>query len=283
MHLDDGQVKITPHLLTKTATPIPRTLAIAFFGSLDLSILDEMPENRKPIITKIATLESRDEIYYFIREIIKSGRQAFVILPLIEESKAESMINVKAAAAEYQRLSEKIFPEFKLGLLHGRLKSKDKEKVMREFKDKKLQILVSTSVVEVGVDVSNATVMLIENAERFGLSQLHQFRGRVGRAEYQSYCFLFSEAGPERLKTLENSNDGFKIAEKDLELRGPGQFFGTSQSGLPDITMENLTNIKLIKFARFEAQTILDDDPKLKKHPLLADALKKFSEKIHLE
>ena len=282
-----------PHLLTMTATPIPRTLAIAFFGSLDLSILDEMPKNRKPIITKIITPSERNKIYEFIKSEIKKKRQIFVILPLIEESLSESMVDVKAVKAEHERLSREIFPEFKLGLLHGKLKAKEKETVMKDFSDKKIDILVSTSVVEVGIDIPNATVMLIENSERFGLTQLHQFRGRVGRGTEQSYCFLFTAENsvptsvptlvPTRLKILEKTNDGFEISEADLKLRGPGQFFGTLQSGLPDIAMEHLSNVKLIKFARAEAQEILKLDPKLKGHPLLADALKKFSEKIHLE
>ncbi|MFA6160075.1 MAG: ATP-dependent DNA helicase RecG [Parcubacteria group bacterium] len=285
-----------PHLLTMTATPIPRTLAIAFFGSLDLSILDEMPKNRKPITTKIVTPSERNKIYEFIRSEIKKERQVFVILPLIEESLSESMIDVKAVKAEHERLSKIIFPEFKLGLLHGKLKAKEKEEVMKKFKNKNFDILVSTSVVEVGIDIPNATVMLIENSERFGLTQLHQFRGRVGRGIQQSYCFLFANSGtkspigdlvpthiPSRLKIMEKTNDGFEISEHDLKLRGPGQFFGTIQSGLPDIAMEHLSNVKLIKFARAEAKDLLENDPKLKGHPLLADALKKFSEKIHLE
>jgi ATP-dependent DNA helicase RecG len=281
--INDGRPASIPHLLTMTATPIPRTLAIAFFGSLDLSVLDEMPKNRKPIETKTVGPEERRKVYEFIRKQIQEGRQAFVILPLVEQSKSESMADVKAATQEYERLSEEIFPEFKLGLLHGRLKAKEKEEVMRDFKDKKSQVLVSTSVVEVGIDVPNATVMIIENAERFGLSQLHQFRGRIGRSNYQSCCFLFSGGDSERLKAMEETNDGFEIAERDLKLRGPGQFFGTVQSGIPDIAMENLTNIKLIKFARAEAQEILAQDPLLKNHPVLRDELKKFEEKIHLE
>jgi len=251
---------------------------------LELSILDEMPKNRKPIITKIIDPMHREKNYEFIRNEIKNGRQVFVIFPLIEESKV--LTEVKAATVEHKKLSE-IFPEFNIGLLHGKLKSKEKEEVMEKFKNKECQILVSTSVVEVGIDIPNATVMIIEDADRFGLSQLHQFRGRVGRGEYQSYCLLFTgssgETATNRLKALEETNDGFKIAEKDLALRGPGQFFGTIQSGLPDIAMENLTNIKLIKYSRAEAQNLLNADPQLKKHPLLADALQKFSQKIHLE
>lgn len=285
MDLKDGKNSAIPHLLTMTATPIPRTLAIAYFGSLDLSVLDEMPKNRKSIMTRIIIPKDRSRIYKFIDTEIASGRQVFVIFPLIEESKA--LTEVKAATAEYERLSKKIFPGSKLGLLHGKLKSKEKEKVMQDFKDKKTDILVSTSVVEVGVDIPNATVMVIENAERFGLSQLHQFRGRVGRSKYQSYCFLFTDSDTkisrERLRALEKTNDGFEISKIDLELRGPGHFFGTLQSGLPDIAMENMTNLRLIKFARSEAQDILLEDPRLKKHPALQDALKKFSDRIHLE
>lgn len=281
IEIKDGKEKTIPHLLTMTATPIPRTLAIAFFGSLDLSVLDEMPSNRKPIITKIVPPEERENIYNFLRTEIKKGRQAFIVLPFVEESKA--MSEVKAAIIEHEKLARKIFPDLRLGLLHGKLKAKEKEEVMKDFKDKKTDILVSTPVVEVGIDVPNASVMIIENSERFGLAQLHQFRGRVGRGEHQSYCFLFTESSGKKLKILEKSNNGFEIAEADLKLRGPGQFFGVLQSGLPDITMENLSNVKLIKFAREEAQDILKYDPQLKKHPILSDALQKFQEKIHLE
>ncbi len=281
--INDGAKKTIPHLLTMTATPIPRTLSIAFFGSLDLSILDEMPKNRKPIITTVVAPEENHKIYALIKSEIKKGRQVFIIFPLIDESLSATMAEVKAATTEHQRLSEKVFPEFKLGLLHGKLKPKEKEEVMQKFKNREFDILVSTSVVEVGVDIPNASIMIIENAERFGLSQLHQFRGRVGRGAHQSYCFLFSQKKSERLRTLEKTNDGFVIAEADLKLRGPGQFFGVVQSGLPDITMENLTNVKLIKFAQEEASAILKVDPQLKKHPPLADALQKFSEHIHLE
>ena len=320
--INDGNAKNIPHLLTMTATPIPRTLSIAYFGSLDLSLLDEMPKNRKPIITKAVAPGEQEEVYEFIRNEIKKGRQAFIIFPLVTES--EKMSEVKAATQEHERLSKNIFPDRSLGLMHGKLKPKEKEEVMNKFKNKEYDILVSTSVVEVGVDVPNATVMVIENAERFGLTQLHQFRGRVGRGENQSYCFLFaggkkqetsevgdavasqtSEVGgvipgarreqkflppmeapasiPRRLKILEKTTDGFEIAEHDLKLRGPGQFFGTLQSGLPDIAMENLSNIKLIKFAREEALAILKSDPKLKSHPEIREALEKFSKDVHLE
>jgi len=284
LELKDGKKKTIPHLLTMTATPIPRTLAIAFFGSLDLSILDEMPKNRKPIKTRIVLPTQRDQVYAFMRKEIDAGRQVFVILPFVEESKV--LTEVKAATEEHKKLSV-IFPEYSLGLLHGRLKSKEKETVMQDFKEKKSQILVSTSVVEVGIDIPNATIMLIENSDRFGLSQLHQFRGRVGRGEQQSYCFLFTESTTEtslkRLRALEKSNDGFALSEIDLKLRGPGQLLGKAQSGLSDIAMENLNNLKLIKIARAEAQNILKADSKLKKHPLIAKALEKFAKDVHLE
>ncbi|MFZ5982127.1 MAG: ATP-dependent DNA helicase RecG [Patescibacteria group bacterium] len=285
MRMDDGSTKNIPHLLTMTATPIPRSLAIAFFGSLDLSILDEMPKNRKPIKTQIIPPLARAEVYNFIREEIRKGRQVFIILPLVEKS--ESLKDVKAVKEEHARLAKDIFPEFKLGLLHGKMKPKEKEAVMQEFSEKKIDILVSTSVVEVGIDIPNASVIVIEHADRFGLSQLHQFRGRVGRGEHQSYCFLMTDSeeksSNERLLALEKTNDGFKIAEEDLKLRGPGQFFGTLQSGLPDITMENLANLKLIKFARAEATQILKTDPTLKNYPEIKKALRKFEESVHLE
>ena len=279
--ISDGVKNKIPHLLTMTATPIPRTLTMAFFGNLDISLLDEMPKNRKEIITKVVAPIERKKIYDFVRDQIQQGRQVFVILPLVEQSKA--MSEVKAAVSEHQRLSEKIFPDLKLGLLHGRLKSKEKEETMQAFKNKEYNILVSTSVVEVGVDIPNATIMIIKDADRFGLSQLHQFRGRVGRGDFQSYCFLFGASSNARLKTMEKYSSGFDIAEKDLKLRGPGEFLGSRQSGLPDITMENLGNIKLIEISRQEALNLLKNDPKLENHPLLQKELKKFKQNVHLE
>ncbi len=283
--INDGIRDKAPHFLTMTATPIPRTLSLAFFGNLDISLLDEMPKDRKKIITRIIGPLERNKTYEFIRQEARNGRQCFVILPLIEESKV--LTEVKAAVAEQKRLSEIIFKDLRVGLIHGRLKSAEKEKVMREFSAKKLDILVATAVVEVGIDIPNATVMVIEDADRFGLSQLHQFRGRIGRSEHQSFCFLFtgsdSANAKKRLKALVEYSDGFKIAEEDLEQRGPGEFLGTRQSGLPDIAMENIANIKLVQIAREEAGNILKADLELKKHPLLRDALKKFQEKIHLE
>ncbi|MDQ5961484.1 MAG: ATP-dependent helicase RecG [Patescibacteria group bacterium] len=285
-NINDGLKNTIPHLLSMTATPIPRTLTLAYLGNLELSLLDEMPKARKPIITKIAQNNAdRNTIYEFIRKHITEGRQAFVILPLVEES--EALATVKAATVECDRLKKDIFPELSIGLLHGRLKSKEKETIMLGFKEKKYDILVATSVVEVGIDIPNASVMLIEDADRFGLSQLHQFRGRVGRGIHQSYCFLFpgenASTGNARLKILEKTNDGFEIAEEDLKLRGPGSFFGIRQSGLPDVAMENLANIKLVKISRTEAENILKQDPRLENHPLLQEELRRFEERIHLE
>jgi ATP-dependent DNA helicase RecG len=282
--LKDGLKNSIPHLLSMTATPIPRTLALAFFGNLDISLLDEMPKGRKKIITKIITPAKRQEIYNFIRTEIESGRQVFFIFPLIEESEK---ITGKAATEEHKKLSAEIFPDLKIGLLHGRMKPKEKEKVMQEFKNKKLDVLVSTSVIEVGVDVPNATIMVIEGSERFGLAQLHQFRGRVGRSEHQSYCFLFTDSNSEntsrRLKALIESEDGFKLAEKDLEIRGPGQFLGTRQSGVADSAMQYLGDIKLIQQARLEAQSVFALDPKLEKFPVLKETLEKMNQEVHLE
>ncbi len=269
------------HFLTMTATPIPRTLTMAFFGNLDVSLLNEMPQQRRPVITQIIPSLLRKKTYNFIRSEIKKGRQAFIILPLVEESSL--LKETKAAIQEHQRLSQEIFPEFQLGLLHGRLKSKEKEEVMQKFQNNDYQILVSTSVVEVGVDVPNATLMIIEDAHRFGLSQLHQFRGRVGRGQYQSYCFLFSPQSSARLKIMEKYKDGFKIAEKDLQLRGPGQFLGQQQSGLPDITMESLNNLRLIKIAREEAEKFLKNKNNFQKYPHLLASLQKLDDQLHLE
>ncbi len=282
----DGKSMTVPHFLTMTATPIPRTLALTLFGNLDLSLLDEMPAHKKPIITRVAASEdARKKVYAFIRQEVAKGHQAFVILPLVETSKA--MEEVRAATTEHARLQNEIFSDLRLGLLHGRQKSAEKDAVMQDFKNNKIHILVSTAVVEVGIDIPNATVMLIEGAERFGLSQLHQFRGRIGRGPAQSYCFLFPSDGksPEsaRLQALEITASGFDLAEIDLKLRGPGAFLGTRQSGLPDIAMEHLANARLIAIAREKAEALLDEDPTLNNYSLLKKALQKFEERIHLE
>lgn len=283
VHKDAKDKKgLIPHLLTMTATPIPRTFALALFGDLDVSVLDEKPMNRKEIKTQIATPENQKVVYDFIKKEIKNGRQAYIILPLVEES--EAIKNVKAAITEHERLQNEVFPGFKLGLLHGRLKSKEKEELMNDFKNKRIDILVSTSVIEVGVDIPNATIMIIENAERFGLSQLHQFRGRIGRGEHQSYCFLFSESRDnERLKAMEKYSDGFKLANIDLKLRGPGEFIGHRQSGLPDGAMKNITNVKLVTIAREKAKEVLQQSPTLNKFPELKKIISKFKDIAHLE
>ncbi|MCX6007830.1 MAG: ATP-dependent DNA helicase RecG [Chloroflexi bacterium] len=261
------QKGFNPHLLVMTATPIPRTLALTLYGDLDISTINEMPPGRQPIKTRWLTQNDRERASNFIRKQVLEGRQAFIICPLIEESEN---LEVKAAVAEYERLSSGIFPDLKLGLLHGKMKGADKEKVMSGFKAAKLDVLISTSVVEVGIDVPNATIMLVEAADRFGLAQLHQFRGRVGRGDKQSYCLLLSENpseyGQERLKAIEEISDGFALAEKDLELRGPGEFFGTRQSGLPDLKMARLSDTQLLEVARREARTLFAKDPGLE-HP----------------
>jgi len=267
------QKGFNPHLLVMTATPIPRTLALTLYGDLDISTIDEMPAGRQIIKTRWLKQNDRQPAYNFIRKQVAEGRQAFVICPLIEESES---LEVKAAVAEFQRLSNETFPDLKLGLLHGKMKSIEKEEAMHAFKDGKLDILISTSVVEVGIDVPNATVMMVEAADRFGLAQLHQFRGRVGRGENQSYCMLMSENpseyGQERLKAIEEITDGFALAEKDLELRGPGEFFGTRQSGLPDLKMARLSDTRLLETARREARMLFQKDPGLRaaEHGLLA-------------
>ncbi len=273
-----------PHLLSMSATPIPRTLGLTIWGDLDLSVIEEMPKDRKNIITKIASPSERQKVYEFIKSEIKKGRQAFIVCPLIEESET---LAVKAVKKESERLQKEIFPELKIGLLHGRLKPKEKEKVMLEFLDKNLDILITTSVVEVGIDIPNATVMMIEGSDRFGLASLYQFRGRVGRAEHQSYCFLLtdslSEKTNERLKTIETAQSGFDLAEKDLEMRGPGDFIGVRQSGLPDLAIASLTDAKLIEETREAAKKILRESPNLKNYPLLADKVLEFQNRIHFE
>ena len=261
----------SPQILTMTATPIPRTLALSVHGDLDLTIIDELPKGRKPI--KTALCNSKKQIYNLIRQQVQQGRQAYIVYPLIEESET---LSAKAATIEAEKLQKEVFPELKIGLLHGKLKNDEKDKVMKDFKDGKYNVLVSTTVVEVGVDVPNATVMVIENAERFGLSQLHQLRGRVGRCEHQSYCVLSSSTrNPEtraRLEIMEQTNDGFVIAEKDLELRGPGEFLGTRQSGLPDMIVADIVkDTKILEIARNEAIKFVKDY-NLKDYPLLEQA-----------
>lgn len=259
-----GAERLNPHLLVMSATPIPRTLALSMYGDLDLSILDEMPPGREEIQTRWIRPSERERAYAFVRGQVHKGRQAYIICPLVEES---DKVEAKAAVEEHARLQNEVFPDLKLGLLHGRLSGAEKEAVMRTFYEGEIDILVSTSVIEVGVDVPNSTVMVVEGANRFGLAQLHQFRGRVGRGEHQSYCLLIADAvggdAEERLKALEQSNDGFMLAEKDLEIRGPGEFFGRRQSGLPELRLASLLDVKLLEKARAEAQRMFEDDPLL--------------------
>ncbi|HYU64944.1 MAG TPA: ATP-dependent DNA helicase RecG, partial [Candidatus Paceibacterota bacterium] len=290
-----------PHLLSMTATPIPRTLALTIFGDLDISILKEKPKDRQPIITRIISSRERSQAHKFIREQISSGRQVFVICPRIDvaeaalgivlnQSKQSSLeqlwSEVKAVEAEFKRLSEEIFPDLKIAKLHGKMKAREKQQVMDNFKKGQYDILVATSVIEVGIDIPNATLMVIEGAERFGLAQLHQFRGRVGRAAHQSYCFLFptgDKSYHQRLKAFVESDDGFALAEKDMALRGPGEFFGLKQSGVPDLTMTALTNMELIKKARMYARFLLKEDSSLQKYPVLKQQLETFQRLHHFE
>lgn len=293
--------KLIPHLLSMTATPIPRTLALTVYGDLDVSLLKEKPKGRQEIITKVVSGERRNEAYAFIEKQITEGRQIFVICPRIDPSKIKDeegheiekkqsqarlvWAEVKAVTEEFEKLSKTIFPHRRVAMLHGKLKAKEKEEIMRDFKEKKYDIVVSTSVIEVGVDIPNATIMMIESAERFGLAQLHQFRGRVGRGTDQSYCFLFTSDGgaTRRLKAMEQTSDGFKLAEMDLVIRGPGEFAGAQQSGIPDLAMASLTDIEKIKQARAEAQLLLANDPTLKNHPLLTDRLAQLQRVVHFE
>ncbi|MDP6346760.1 MAG: ATP-dependent DNA helicase RecG [Dehalococcoidia bacterium] len=268
-----------PHVLVMTATPIPRTLALTLYGDLDLSVIDQLPPGRQRIQTNWVEPRKRDAAYGFVRRQVAEGRQAFIMCPLVEES---DVIATRAAVAEYQRLSRDVFPSLRLGLIHGRLRSSEKESVMHHFREGELDVLVSTPVVEVGIDIPNATVMLVEGAERFGLSQLHQFRGRVGRGQHASYCILMAdEPSPEaqeRLKIVAEVHDGFALAEEDLRLRGPGEFFGTRQSGMPDLKMARLTDLPLLELAREHARNIFERDPSLSdtEHKALAAELRRL-------
>lgn len=271
----------SPHVLNMTATPIPRTLALAIFGDQDVSIIDELPPGRQEILTRIVPAEKRLDAYRWMDDQIGQGRQVFVVCPLVDESDASG---AKSAKAEFDRLQKTDFQHRRIGLLHGKMKPKEKEAVMADFSAGALDILVSTSVIEVGIDVPNATIMLIEGAERFGLAQLHQFRGRVGRGQYKSYCFLFpSEDGfeeLERLQALEKVKDGFELAEIDLRLRGPGEFFGTRQSGLPDLKVANLSDQNLLRATRELAEEMLANDPQLSQQPELQRAVEKVNRRF---
>ena len=265
----------SPHVLSMTATPIPRTLALTLHGDLDVSQIDELPPGRQPIETRCKAGKDRSKVYDLIRREVAQGRQAYIIFPLVEESEK---LDVKAAVEEYQRLSEAIFPEFQIGLLHGRMSSVDKDAALTAFRDNETHIIVSTTVIEVGVDVPNATVMVIENAERFGLSQLHQLRGRIGRGQHKSFCFLMSSSksndAKQRLGVLEQSQDGFIISEMDMRFRGPGAVLGTRQSGLPDFALANLVeDQEVLTLARDAAEKIILADPDLINLPGLRQEL----------
>ncbi|MCB0350689.1 MAG: ATP-dependent DNA helicase RecG [Bdellovibrionales bacterium] len=275
---------IYPHFLVMTATPIPRTLAMTVYGDLDISTVDELPPGRTPIVTRKTFASKRDQVFSFMKEQIDKGRQAYVIYPLVEESEK---IDLKDAVSEFESLKKR-FPDLNIGLLHGKMKSDEKDAIMNEFRENKIHVLVSTTVIEVGVDVPNANIMIIEHAERFGLSQLHQLRGRVGRGEFKSYCVLVlgyavSEDSIHRADVIESTNDGFKIAEADLEIRGPGEFLGRRQSGLPGFKMANLVrDISILKDARSAAIELVSIDPELVKveNSLMKAALREHQKSI---
>lgn len=263
------------HLLTMTATPIPRTVALTMYGDLDLSILNQMPKGRKLVKTWLVPPEKRNNAYNWIKkQILENNDQVFIVCPFIDES--ETMLTVKAATKEFERLKNEVFPDLKLGLLHGKIKAKEKEKILKDFRDKKIDILVSTPVVEVGIDIPNATIMLIEEADRFGLAQLHQMRGRVGRSDKQSYCLLFTSSENEatigRLKAMETIYSGAELAELDLKLRGPGQIYGTVQHGIPNLKIASFSDFALIEKTKREAEKVFED---INKYPEL---LKKVGE-----
>lgn len=292
---DADQGVFGAHLLSMSATPIPRTLALTAYGDLDLSIISELPKGRKKIETSIVPSTRRNAVYDFIRQEIQSGRQAYVVCPRIEPADPDIplsprqlfQLEVRSVKEEYEKLSKKIFPDLRVEMLHGRLKPVEKNQIMSRFKNGEIDVLVSTSVIEVGVDVPNATIMLIEGSDRFGLSQLYQFRGRVGRSEYRSYCFLCtdlqSKTTAARLRALVHAKNGFELAELDLKLRGPGQFLGDVQTGLPDVAMKAIQNPELVRTAREQAKKILEEDQMLQKYPYLSAYLKLFKQTVHLE
>lgn len=281
---EKSDAALMPHFLSMSATPIPRSFALAVFGDLDLSIIPELPPGRKPIITRLVEPRNREKAYAFVRKQIEAGRQAFVICPLIEQSAGEEK---KAAMEMYKRLSEDVFSDFRVAYLHGRMKGKEKDAVMQKFSAGGTDILVATSVIEVGMDVPNATIMWIEGAERFGLAQLHQFRGRVGRREHQSYCLVFSETDSEksleRLRLFEKERNGFVLAEKDLEMRGPGEVFGTAQSGMMHLRLARLTDTALIKKSRDVAQWLFATDAALARWPMIKKHFEMWRREVHLE
>ncbi len=267
-----------PDVLVMTATPIPRTLAMTVYGDLDISVIDEMPPGKKPVKTKVFYEKERPRVYEIIRKEVAKGNQVFIVYPLVEESEA---LDLKDASRMAGHLQNDIFPELRIGLIHGRMKGQEKDDIMQSFNEGRLDILVSTTVIEVGIDIPQASLMVIEHAERFGLAQLHQLRGRVGRSDIPSYCVLMtdyrgSENARKRLRIMEQTTDGFRIAEADLEIRGPGEFMGTRQSGFPDFRVANiLRDGKLLNDARMEAFDLVEKDPRLERpeHAVLREVL----------
>jgi ATP-dependent DNA helicase RecG len=266
-------------VLIMTATPIPRTLALTYYGDLDVVVLDEMPTGRQPIETRaMRSATERERAYDLVRQEIGAGRQAFVVCAAIDEGNRSQ---VKAAEAEAERLATHVFPDLRVDLLHGRMRPKDKDAVMERFRGGDADLLISTTVIEVGVDVPNATVMLVENAERFGLAQLHQLRGRIGRGEHRSFCILFDESDElnvearTRIDAMVRTTDGFELADEDLRLRGEGTLFDTKQSGMPDLKLARLADdLELVKRARTRAFALIEEDPHLERHPRLLDELR---------
>ncbi len=273
----------TPHMLNLSATPIPRTMALTLYGDQDLSTLDELPPGRQEIVTRLVPEDKRGDAYLWISDQVAKGRQVFIVCPLIEESDA---IQVKAVTLEYERLKTDVFPQHRLALLHGRMKAEEKDEVMKQFAAGEVDVLVSTSVVEVGIDVPNATIMMIEGADRFGLAQLHQFRGRVGRGDHQSYCFLFTDSNSDvalqRLKYMVKFNSGFDLAELDLQMRGPGEIYGIKQSGIPDLKIASFTDLKMLNKVRSYAQRLVDEDVELKQYPKLQEKIAKLEAQSEL-
>jgi len=275
-----------PDVLVMTATPIPRTLALTVYGDLDVSIIDELPPGRRPVRTHWKTPAEREKVYAAVRDLVRKGRQAYVVCPLVEESEK---LTAQAATELAERLQREVFPDLEVGLLHGQMRPAEKDAVMDAFRAGRIHVLVSTTVVEVGVDVPNACVMVVEDAERFGLAQLHQLRGRVGRGEHQSYCVLLADArtpeGQARLEVMVSTNDGFRIAEEDLRLRGPGEFYGTRQSGIPDFRIADIVrDITILEQARSDAQDLVASDPLLSRaeHRVLAEEVRRRFPSVEL-
>jgi ATP-dependent DNA helicase RecG len=278
-----------PHLLSMTATPIPRTLALTIYGDLDLSLLDEMPAGRKPIKTEIVLPTGRDAVYAHIKEALAEGRQAYVICPRIDEPdpSKELALMARSVTSEAKRLQKDVFRDYRIGILHSKMSKQKKEEVMEQFSRHEIDILVATSVVEVGVNVPNATIIIIEGAERFGLAQLHQLRGRVIRSNHQAYCYLFAEAKSdktiERLKAIVTAKNGFELSELDLALRGAGELAGMKQWGITDLGMEAIKNIKMVEAARSEAQKLVAHDYNLTQHPTLLNKVQSKQIETHFE